>query len=154
MKKLPFLYHLFLLLVLATPMLAQDTSILPARKVSLVMEVAAENPPEIIAAISADPDRSLEEVWFNKKVIVNLFRLTHLAKVHVKLGTTPGATDHGQAVWSLADGIASGNLVISGKTLFLDLGQVQGYPSIHVEVILEDETGQLSDPQYFIPVTN
>ncbi len=149
MKKLQYLITLLFLLGGSIYSQAQNTPILPARNVSLVMEVATENPPEIIAAISDDPDRSLDEVLFNKKVIINLFRLAGLSKIHVKLGSAPGATDYGQELLALGGG--SNNLIVNGKTLFVDMGQIEGYPSIHVEVILEDDTGALSEPQYFIP---
>ena len=150
MKSISFILVMVITLSLSGPVAAQS-NFLPAQKVSLVMEVAPENPPGIIAAISEDTDRSLDDVLFNTKVVINLFRTTGLAKVHLKMGSSPGRVDYGAQSFTIGN---APELIVSGRTLFVDMGQVQGYPSIYVEAVLESETGQLSEAQYFIPTTH
>ncbi len=123
---------------------------LPPRDVIVYLEVVGDSvyvsPEEITAG---NTDRVRNQV-FDAKVIINLFSIANVKKIHVKLGTKEGLADVADQIFTFDD---KRNLrppfsyERKDKTIIMNVGKVIGYKDYYAEVIMEDENGKKSEPK-------
>ncbi len=150
----------------ATPALAKaeeqvETKVarqLPPKQIVLLYEInelkleeTAEeemaNSPELLM-------EDLENQEYELKVLLHLFSTAYLNKIHVKIGSTPGASDFSSHTFTFDEKTsekATFSYARDGKTIVLGMGRIKGTQQYHAEVVLESKTGQLSEARYFGP---
>ena len=136
----------------------KDHNILPAKQVVLLHEVTNLKEEDMID----DPDHpemepdqhKLASQVYQLNVLLHLFSTGDIAKIHVKIGTRPGAADHAAYSFTFDEELglpAPFSYARDGKTVLLGMGEVMGINNFHVEVILESTKGKLSAPSYYNP---
>lgn len=147
------IFQIFILLtftVHSISLLAQQPT-LPAKNVVVYMELPENALVPSIEDMMNNPD-VLNNQTYKSKVIVHLFDEVDIAKIHIKLGTTPSSADLAEHSFNFDESIPNTppfTYQRDGLTVALGLGEFSNLETYHVEVVMEDIHGGFSEPKYF-----
>lgn len=136
--------NLLLALTLTLFLQVKSQDILPAERMDMIMEVAAND-----TTIAANDTTFSSNTSIVTKVIVALQDTVHLSKIHVKLGTTNNSSNLLNKYFSFG---TSGNYpdgtsyIRVGNVVYLNLGTRMGLQNCYAEIKLEDTLGRFTDP--------
>lgn len=150
MKNIFQIIILLTFIISNTSLFAQQTT-LPAKGVVVYMELPENALVPSIEEMMNNPD-VLSNQAYKAKVIVHLFDEVDIAKIHVKLGTTPSSEDLAQHSFVFDEvnlDTPPFTYQRDGLSVVLGLGEFSSLEAYHIEVVIEDIHGGFSEPKYF-----
>jgi hypothetical protein len=136
--------NLLIIALLATALTTKAQNILPAQRVDMMLEATTST-----TATPSNDSTFASNAMVATKIMIVLQDTVHLAKIHVKLGTT--ATNYNlitkQFIYATTGIFTDGtSYTRNGFVVTLNLGSYLGLQNAYAEIKLEDTYARFTDP--------